>query len=102
MTKEEIITRLLQHRAELEAYGVEHLSLFGSVARDEATADSDIDVVVKLEDAIMQSGLGYVGALMDLKERLEDITGKSVDIVSEPLRKERFRQNVERDRVVAF
>ncbi len=63
---------------------------------------SDIDVVVKLEDAIMQSGLGYIGALMDLKDRLEDITGKSVDIVSEPLRKERFRQNVERDRVVAF
>ena len=102
MTKEEIIARLLQHRAELEAYGVEHLSLFGSVARDEATADSDIDVVVKLEDAIMQSGLGYIGALMDLKDRLEDITGKSVDIVSEPIQKERLAREIQRDRCFAF
>lgn len=102
MTKEEIIARLLEHRRELEEAGVEHLSLFGSVARDEATPDSDVDVVVTLADPIILSGFGYFSTLSKLQERLEAITGKSVDIVSEPIQKERLAREIERDRFVAF
>ncbi|MDO9415730.1 nucleotidyltransferase family protein [Pararhizobium sp.] len=102
MLKNEIIATLLEHRAEFEAAGVEHLSLFGSVARNEATAESDIDVLVKLSDPVIFSGFGYFSTLASLKERIEQITGKNVDIISEPIKKERFRLNVERDRVVAF
>jgi len=102
MTKEEIIARLLKHRPELEAAGVEHVSLFGSVARDEATDESDIDVLVRLEDSIAHSGFGYFGALERLKDRLEAMFGKSVDVISEPIMKERLAREIERDKIVAF
>ncbi len=102
MTKEQIIAQLLEHRSELEAVGVEHLSLFGSVARDEATSESDIDVLVRFKESIIHSGFGYFGALTRLKERLEAITGRSIDILSEPIRKERLAREIERDRYIAF
>lgn len=102
MSKEEIIAKLLEHRSELEAAGVEHLSLFGSVARGDDGPGSDLDIVVKLSDPIILSGFDYITALMDLKDRLEGITRKSVDVISEPMRNERFKTNLERDRIVAF
>lgn len=102
MTRDEIIAKLLEHRAELEAAGAEHVSLFGSVARGEATEESDIDVLVRLSEPVRQSGFGYFGALADLKSMIEDFTGRAVDVLPEPIRKDRLRQEVERDRVVAF
>ena len=44
MTREETIRRLHEHEAELKRLGVEHLYLFGSVARGEAREDSDVDL----------------------------------------------------------
>ncbi|CAK7254949.1 nucleotidyltransferase domain-containing protein [Shinella yambaruensis] len=102
MTRDEIIAKLLEHRAELEAAGAEHISLFGSVARGTATASSDIDVLVKLSEPVRQSGFGYFGALVDLKEMIENLTGRPVDVLPEPIQRERLRQNVERERVVAY
>ena len=40
------IALLLSHADELRAAGVEHVSLFGSLARDEIGPKSDIDLVV--------------------------------------------------------
>lgn len=102
MSKEEIIAKLLEHRAELEAAGAEHISLFGSMARGDNTADSDIDVLVKLSEPVRQSGFGYFGALADLKSLIEDFTGRQVDVMPEPIQKDQLRRNVERERVVAF
>ena len=47
--KRDIVIRVLKEKnAELSAqYGVKSLSLFGSVARDEATANSDVDLIVE-------------------------------------------------------
>jgi predicted nucleotidyltransferase len=102
MTKDRILDQLRQHQAELQSAGVEKLSLFGSVARGDDGPDSDVDVVVTLTEEIMRSGFGYFGALAKLKERIERITGKSVDIVSEPIEKESLRLAIERDRAHAF
>jgi uncharacterized protein len=44
VNRKEAIARLKRHEAELKALGVDHLYLFGSTARDEAGADSDIDL----------------------------------------------------------
>jgi predicted nucleotidyltransferase len=84
------------------AAGVLRLSLFGSVARDEATAESDVDVVVHLKDAIMKSGFGYFGAMEDVRLKLQEIIGRPVDVVSEPISKNRLAREIERDRQVAF
>lgn len=102
MTRDEIIAKLLEHRAELEAAGAEHISLFGSVARGTDTVDSDVDVLVKLSEPVRQSGFGYFSALVDLKTMIEAMTGRPVDVLPEPIQKDRLRQSVERERVIAF
>ena len=56
-------------------FGVKSLALFGSVARGEATADSDVDVLVEFDSAI---GLIRFG---QLEERLEQLLGHRVDLV---------------------
>jgi hypothetical protein len=44
MKRDEVISRLQQHEAELKRLGVEHLYLFGSTVRGEARDDSDVDL----------------------------------------------------------
>jgi len=102
MEKEIVLSIIRQHTAELKAAGVMKLSLFGSVARGEATHESDVDVVIRLEDAIMKSGFGYFGAMENVRLKLEEIIGRPVDVISEPIEKERLAREIERDRQVAF
>ena len=61
------------HEAELRDAGVAALSVFGSAARDDAGAASDVDVLVRLHDAVRQSGFHYFGVLAALEQRLHDI-----------------------------
>jgi predicted nucleotidyltransferase len=44
MKRDEAISRLQQHEADLRRLGVEHLYMFGSTARGEANDDSDVDL----------------------------------------------------------
>jgi predicted nucleotidyltransferase len=57
-----------------QRFGVRSLRLFGSVARNEHTSGSDVDICVETEtpDPFL---------IMDLKEYLENLFGCSVDIV---------------------
>ncbi len=64
------------HREELCVLGVRALSLFGSVARDEAKAKSDIDVLIDFDS---KKGLfGFV----DVQRYLEQLLGCKVDLVT--------------------
>ena len=50
MKKQQALDLLKQHIGEVrERFGVKRLALFGSTARDEAAADSDLDVLVEFE-----------------------------------------------------
>lgn len=60
----------------LEKYGVTRASLYGSVARGEARADSDIDMIVSLEKPI---GLFKFFEMQDL---LEEMFGRKVDLAT--------------------
>jgi uncharacterized protein len=102
MKSDEIISRLRQHEEELRAAGVTGLALFGSAARGEQGDDSDIDVVVRLSNEARSEGFAYFGRLDSLSRRLAEILKRPVDIVAEPIRKERLRQEIEKDRIVAF
>ncbi len=58
MKRDEIIRILNEHRAELaKQYGVKSLALFGSVARDEATPASDVDLLVEFDRPVGLFGL---------------------------------------------
>jgi predicted nucleotidyltransferase len=103
MEKEAVLAKLRNHRRELEAAGAEHVSIFGSVARGDAHDSSDLDVLVTFSDPVILSGFGYFSAVEDLRGLIATITGaQSVDILAEPVRKERLRQSVERDRAIAY
>lgn len=103
MDKDQVIAKLREHEAELRAVGAEHMSIFGSVARGEATAESDLDIIVTLSEPVILSGFGYFSALAILQERISEITGfEHVDVIAGPIAKERMRQAIERDRAIAF
>ena len=60
-----------------ERYGIESIVLFGSYARGEATAKSDIDLLISYKRLTGAFALGGVYA------ELEEVLGKPVDVVSE-------------------
>ena len=75
MKRNDAIGFLSSHRQELEErFGISSLALFGSVARDEAGPDSDVDLLVEFRET---PGLAeYMG----LKFWLEDRLGRRVDL----------------------
>jgi len=76
----QIISRLMP---QLRGYGIQSLALFGSVARNEATAESDVDVLVDF--AVPVTFDNY----FDVKFLLEDTLGCKVDLVTKTgIRKE--------------
>ena len=71
-----------------EKYGARNVRIFGSVARDEADENSDVDFLVEMEPGRSLFDMG--GLLMDLQELL----GREVDVVTERGLKERIRARV--------
>jgi len=81
--RDEILQILRQHHAEIAAYGVSSIALFGSVARNEATTKSDVDLLVEFDRPI---GLFE---FIRVKIYLEKILGIEVSLVErEAVRKE--------------
>ncbi len=78
MDRDEILRTLVSHRRELEKRGVRSLSVFGSVARGETGANSDVDVLVEFAP---EAHVGLFG-LVDLKEFLESTLACPVDVVT--------------------
>lgn len=95
---EHVIAILRAHEAELRQAGIQHLSLFGSVARGDAEADSDVDLVAEFDPAARMDLIRLVG----LERRIGEALGRIVEILAEPVENPRLRANVERDRRIAF
>ena len=75
MKQEVVLQALKQKNAELiTKFGVKSLQLFGSVARDEATSTSDVDLLVEFNRPV-----GYFG-LFALQDYLEKLLGCPVDL----------------------
>ncbi len=74
ITQANILQQLKQHQADWqERYGVTRIGIFGSIARGEATPNSDIDIVVHMRPDLLQR--------VRLKTELELLFGKSVDVI---------------------
>ena len=90
MDRTEAITRLREHEAEFKALGVQHLYLFGSTARGDAGAESDVDLF--FDHA--RGKLSLFG-LMDVKERAAQILGRKTDIMTRDSLHKILRQRIE-------
>ncbi|WP_158258635.1 nucleotidyltransferase family protein [Rhodopila globiformis] len=93
-----MIDTLRAHRETLVRAGVAHLPLFGSVARGEAGPGSDIDLAAEFDPA---AKIGLLD-LVRFERELGSLLGREVQILPEPIHKQRLRANVERDRTRAF
>ncbi len=94
MDRDATLKLLTEHGPEIrERFGVRRLSLIGSVARDEAGDDSDVDVLVEFEGP--ETFRGYFG----LKFFLEDLFERPVDVVTETGLRPAFRPYVEEDAI---
>src|ERR1035437_8869008 len=97
MKRDEAISRLQQHKADLKRLGVEHLYMFGSTARGEAKNDSDVDLFFDYE----KGKLGLF-ELMDVKERAAGILGRRADIMTRDSLHPRLRKRIEETAVLIF
>lgn len=77
--KTDVIALLLSHADELRAAGVAHVSLYGSVARDDGGPESDIDLVVAGPPEHPMTLFSMVRA----EAALERILGRPVDLTSQ-------------------
>ena len=94
LTRDRALALLREHTPEMERrFGVRPVALFGSVARDEARPDSDVDVLVEY---LRPPGLHeFMGAI----EYLEAVFGTRVDLGTHGALKPRVAAYVDRDLV---
>ncbi|MDP8216773.1 MAG: nucleotidyltransferase family protein [Candidatus Kaelpia imicola] len=78
----------------LQNYGVKKIALFGSSIRDEMEENSDIDILIDIKADI--SLLGFVG----LKQKLEEVLGRKVDLVEYDTLKPILRERILKEQVV--
>ncbi len=98
MDKDQVLFILRQHAPELKAAGLVHLRLFGSVARGDATARSDVDLMADFD----KSKRLTLVTLGGLQSRLEELLGVNVDLSSTDWMKEPVRKRALEEAVVAF
>ncbi len=98
MDKGQVIETLRRHEPELKAAGIAHLRLFGSVARGEASARSDVDLIADFDRSKRLTLFG----MARLENRLSDLLGAQVDLSPADTMKERVRARALREAVHAF
>ncbi len=94
MTRDETVRRLQAAKGELaRRFGVVNLALFGSLARDDARPDSDIDILVSFDGPATSKR--YFG----VQFYLEDLFGRPVDLVTEKAVRRELRPFIEAEAV---
>ena len=91
MSKDKVLKLIRSHKKKLNSFNVKSLALFGSAAREESSALSDVDILVEFQDK------ATFDQYMKLKFFLEDILGCPVDLVTRKALKPRIRDSVERE-----
>jgi uncharacterized protein len=98
MDKSFVIEKLRHHERELKAAGILHIRVFGSVARDEASTVSDVDLLADF-DKSKRMTLVKVGSL---QSRLSDMLGARVDLSSTEWMREPVKSKALREAVIVF
>jgi hypothetical protein len=96
MNVADLLIILKTNEGTLRAQGVKSLSVFGSIARGQQSATSDVDLAAELAPG---------SSLLDLagvKLSLEAILKAPVDLVAEPAERRELQAAIDRDRLRAF
>ena len=97
MNQEQVITTLRGHEAELHRVGVSRLYLFGSVARNEAGAESDVDLFFDTDNPRFS-----LIELVDVQERVNAILGVKSDVMTRASRHPMLRDRIEAEALRVF
>ena len=89
---------LRAQEADLRRQGVVRAAVFGSVARGEAGAGSDLDILVEIDPAAQLDVYDYVG----VTQYLADLFPVRVDVANRAQLKPHVRPSAEREAVYAF
>ena len=88
MVRDDILENLRQHVTVIKTHGVSRLALFGSCVRGEDRPDSDVDILVEFNDTVS------IFKFLEVKEYLEEILGRSVDLVMQRALKPQLRERI--------
>ncbi len=89
--REKILNLLQQNQAIFKQFGVSKLAIFGSTVREESTEHSDVDILVNFEK--IPTSKDYFG----LQFYLEDLLGKSIDLVTDKSLRKELRPHIEKE-----
>jgi uncharacterized protein len=98
MDRSTVIARLREHARELNAAGIVHLGVHGSVARGDATASSDVDLIAEFDQSKRLSLIGRI----HLENRLTDILGVKADLADRAMLKPEVRERAQRESILVF
>jgi predicted nucleotidyltransferase len=93
-----VIATLRSRQDELKARGIEHMWIFGSVARGEETPSSDVDIVVEISPDSEMSLTGFARLRLDLT----DILGMTADLTEWKWLTEKALPSARQDAVAVF
>ena len=96
MTRDEVLAIVKVHQAKLQELGVSSLDLFGSVARNEARPDSDVDFLVRFSKPI-----GFF-EFFRIQHYLEDVLNCDIDLGTQDALREHLHEPVLKDLVRVF
>lgn len=97
LTRDDTVCALRRHRADFQRLGVSHLYLFGSAAREEMSAISDVDL-------FFDHRRGEVGLfeVMDIRDRATAILGRAADVTTRAGLHPRLRMAIESEALRIF
>jgi uncharacterized protein len=98
VTSREAIRRLVRNRNKLERFGVSHISVFGSTARDQATEHSDVDVLVEFDPGTEVGLFTFVAVL----HFLEDVLRSRIDLATPGALRPEMRDDILSEALRAF
>ncbi len=93
MPRDEILRVLSEHISNIRDFGVKSVAIFGSVARDQAGPESDLDVLVEFDPP------PTFRRYMDLKFYLEELVGCPVHLGTPDELKARISARVQREAI---
>ncbi len=93
MGRVDVVEAVRRRAPDIAKFGVRTLDLFGSVARDEARPDSDVDFLVRFDKP------ATFDCYMGLKLLLEDVLGRRVDLVTERALRPELRPSIEQEAI---
>jgi len=99
----DVIRALKDIRDELRERGIVHAGVFGSSARGRDTSESDVDVIVDIDEEKIGDVLDMVGVAGRIEKAVQTrCPGVRVDVADLHMLKPRVRDAVEREAIYAF